>query len=142
MPASTSAAMRRSRWYWSSSSSSRSTRPLRKSERNRRRSLLSQRTTASLHRLHDQRDGGGETFPLCRLRFQGPAAGRRELVILGAPVVLTHGPFRLDPALLLELVKGGVQRALPDPELFVRHLPDPLGDGPPVHRLERDDAKD
>ena len=57
-------------------------------------------------------------------------------------MVLTQCPLGLNPALLLELVEGGVQGAQPHAQLLVRHLADALSDGPAVHRFERDDAKD
>src|SRR5205823_6734937 len=131
MPRATWSSMRCSRWYWSSSSSSSSTWALRSSERTRRRSFLVQRMAlASSRGLHNQRDCGRQTFPLGGLGLEGPATGRREPVVLGATIVLTRGPPCLNPALLLEFVEGRVQRALTDAQLLVRHLPDPLGNGP------------
>lgn len=76
-----------------------------------------------------------------RFRLESPAPGCREPVILGAAIVLARRPLRVDPAVLLELVKRRVQRALPHPQLFVRHLADSLRDRPSVKGLEREHAK-
>src|SRR5262252_7908952 len=96
----------------------------------------------SSRRLDDQRDGGGETFPLSGLGFQRLPSMGSEPVVLRAAVVLTHVPLGFDPALLFELVERGIQRALADAQLLAGQLPDALRDRPAVHRLERQDAED
>src|SRR5688500_3240593 len=56
----------------------------------------------------------GQPFPARRFIAQAGAAERRQLVVLGAPVVVRHAPFTLDQPLLFETVKGGIERALLD----------------------------
>src|SRR4051812_26639891 len=142
-PEATCSSIVRSRWYWNSSVSSCSTRSPRKSVRKRRRKLRVQRIADPpwSGRLDDEGNGSRQPLPLRGFGLQGSSPGCRQLVVLRSPIVFTGRPLGLNPALLLEFVEGGVQRALSHPELLVRHLTDALGDCPAVRRFERDDAK-
>src|SRR5207247_7948701 len=54
----------------------------------------------SSRRLHNQRDCRRQALPLCRFGLQGLTAGRSELIVFGAAIVLAGSPLCLDPALL------------------------------------------
>src|SRR5689334_9357889 len=90
----------------------------------------------------DQRDGCRQSIPFRGLGLQGFSSGRGELVVLGASSLLAHAPLGGDPALLLELMEGGIQRALADVQLIAGQETDLLRDGPAVHGLELDGAQD
>src|SRR5215471_128633 len=130
-----------STWKRISSSISCSTRPLRKSGR-KAASIRAFMTCSFLGRLEDPSDRGCEAFPTLRLLDELPAAGPRELVKLGAPVVLRVAPVRTDPALGLEPVKCRVERTLVDLEDVLRKLLDPLRDPPAVHRFGGEGLED
>src|SRR6185436_7770643 len=123
MPAAMYSSMRRATWFRSSSSSSCATRAGWKRERRRRRSTAIQRMGPPwLRRLHHQGDRRGQALPLGGLLLQGAASGPGERVVLGPPIVLALTPLGLDPAVLLELVQGRIERALAHPQLVLRHL--------------------
>ena len=94
----------------------------------------------------------GEARRRARLRLGG-ADGIREAVRDLAPprvgqevvarpaVVLGDPPLRVDPALPLHALERRIQRALLDREHVARHGLDPLGQPPPVHRLQRERAQ-
>ena len=65
------------------------------------------------------------------------AARPRQLVVLGAPVVVGHVPLGLDPAATFEPVKRGIERALLHLQDVAGNLMDAFGDRPAVLRLER-----
>jgi hypothetical protein len=62
--------------------------------------------------LHDFKDGAGEPIPILFLNLELFAAGARQLVKLGAEIVLRHAPFGLDPFLTFDPVEGRVERTL------------------------------
>src|SRR6476469_3217358 len=72
---------------------------------------------------------------------EGFAAKGRQVVVLGAAIVVGDAPFAVDPLLLLETLEGGIERALVDLEHAPRRLLDALGDAPAVHRRERERAQ-
>src|SRR5262245_36883345 len=134
--------IRRSRWYCSSSLSSSSTLWLLNRERSRSRSFLVHRmTVGSSHRFDDQRNRRRQPLPLRGFGLQRLAASRGELVVLRATIVLARGPFGLDPPLLFEFVKCGVQGTLAHAQLLVRHLSNSLRDSPAMHRLQGQDTE-
>ena len=69
---------------------------------------------SQLLRCGRQRTGNRFRQPVPARGFlaQLPAPGRRQPVVLGAPVVVGRAPFRFNPALLFEPDEGGVERAL------------------------------
>src|SRR5215217_4691516 len=144
MPRRTFSAVSRSRWYWNSSSSSRSTRRWRKSERSRSGMRRIQRSSVMSHLLEpdDRRDGRGETVPVVRFELELLSPGARERVELGAAVVFAWPPFGGDPPFLLELVQGGVERAVADLKRVFRDLLEPVTDVPPVHRIQGEHLED
>jgi hypothetical protein len=73
----------------------------------------------------------------CLLALELALAVARELVELRASVVLGRAPLARDPALFLEPIERGVERALVHDEHAVAHLLDALGDAPAVHRARR-----
>jgi hypothetical protein len=87
-------------------------------------------------------DGGGETVPVCGFLIELFAAETRECVELGAAIVFAGLPFRRDPALLLEFVKSGIERAVADLENVSGDLGEALADGPTVEGLESEDFED
>src|SRR5262249_43792164 len=85
-------------------------------------------------------------LPDAGLVAQTPAPFAGKPVVLGAPVVFREPPLRLDPALFLHAVKGGVERAFLDQKSVIGLLLDALGNGIPVqrsptHRLQDQDVK-
>src|SRR4029077_20454463 len=67
-------------------------------------------------------------------------AGARELIELGAAVVVRYAPRGLDVALLLELEQRRIQRAVVHQQQLTAGLLDAPGDAVPMlrpHRLER-----
>jgi len=58
------------------------------------------------------------------------------------PVVLRLLPLGLDPALLLELEEGRVERPFAHLKDVARERPQAQADGPAVHRLERQDLQE
>src|SRR6266545_4410929 len=91
-----------------------------------------------LYGSDNQRDGGGEPFPRRGFPVELFAAGPGELVVLRPPVLIRHAPLGFDPALVLEALQRGIQRALLHQQHVVGQLPDAPGDRPAVHRLERE----
>src|SRR5262249_15447785 len=129
-----------SRWKRSSAASSRSTVSRRNRLLSRSRSVLHQRMRPSGFLQHEI-DGRGQPLPLRHLPLQVRAARAGERIELRGARAGRVAPLGLDPALLLEPVQRGVQRALLHLQLVARHLLDPLRDGPPVLRLERQRAQ-
>src|SRR6185503_12940920 len=70
------------------------------------------------------------------------STGTRERIELRAPVVLGLLPLCGDPAFLLELVQGGVERAFADLKHLLRDDLQPAADRPPVERLDREELQD
>src|SRR6476646_7948336 len=99
-----------SMWKRISSLSSRSAAPGRSRARARARTAL--RKLIWLRRLQDEFHRLHVAAPVVGLDADGAAAGRRELVVLGAPVVFGRVPFALDPPFLLEALERRIERAL------------------------------
>ena len=59
-----------------------------------------------------------------------PAPWRRQGVDLRAALVLGGPPLGADPALLLQLVQGGIERAVAHLQRVLGHLSQALADGP------------
>src|SRR5262249_10988876 len=79
-------------------------------------------------------DGELEALPVLLLNVQLFAAGWREFVKAGAPVVLRYAPLGLDPLFLLETVEGWIERPLSNLERLFGHLHDALADSVTVQR--------
>ena len=75
---------------------------------------------------------------LGRLAAELRASGSCQRVVFRPAIVLADCPFRADPAILFELVKRWIKRALAHLKNFAGHLPDALRNRPTVHRLKRD----
>ena len=67
---------------------------------------------------------------------------RGELVVLRPPAELGDGPLRLDPALMLEAMQRGIERALVDLQHVFGDLLDALRDRPAVQRLRLERPQD
>jgi hypothetical protein len=82
------------------------------------------------------RDGRGQLAPGCDIgiELRAPAPGQR--VVLRATVVAGRAPFRLDPAATLQPMESRVDRSLPNMKRRARNLMKPLGNCPPMPRLE------
>src|SRR5688572_2430603 len=78
--------------------------------------------------------------PGARFQFASPFA--RELVVLGAPILLAHPPLRIDPRLLLESVEGGIQRPFLDAQCFAAELLDPAANAVAMHRSPAQSLED
>ena len=92
-----------------------------------------------LLQLDDARDGAGESFPVGHFPIERAPAGTRERVELGAAAGIGDLPRGGQPALVLELVEGWIERAFADLQHVAGHLLQALGDRPAVQRPERDD---
>src|SRR5262249_48802728 len=84
---------------------------------------------------------GRESPPVGGFPLELLSSRPRERVELRAPVVLGRLPLRLDPALLLELVQCGIERAVADLKHLAGHLLQALADRPAVERLQREDLQ-
>src|SRR5438552_3677062 len=91
---------------------------------------------ASPH-VEDEGYGGRQSLPCVSFGVELFPAGSRELVELGATVVVRRAPLGFDPAASLEAVEGGVEGPLRDLQCRARHLVNSLGDRPTVLRSER-----
>ena len=81
-------------------------------------------------------DGPGEPCPDLGLFLELPPPQSRERVELGAAIILRRLPLRFDPALLLELVQGRVERTVAHLQDLARDLLEPLADRPAVEVAE------
>jgi len=97
---------------------------------------------APLGFLHDQIDRGGEAIPIGGFLFELDAAGGGEGIELGLATGFGFGALAANPALLLEAMEGGVERALLDQEDVARDLLDTFGDGPAVLGLKCESFED
>ena len=87
--------------------------------------------------LDNEGNSSGESLPL--VEFVGELFLSRfgEGVELGDTAGFSGFGFGLDPALLLEAVKGRVERALLDEKDVIRYLLDALGDRPTMNSVVR-----
>src|SRR6476469_7240888 len=97
--------------------------------------------TSSLRGAQELLDRDHQSPPALGFDAEGFAAEGRQVVVLGAAIVVRDAPFAVDPLLLLETLEGGIERALVDLEHAARRLLDALGDAPAVHRRERERAQ-
>ena len=67
---------------------------------------------------------------------------RVSVIELGTPVILALFPFCANPALLLELVQGRVERSVANLQYIARNLCQAQADRPAVQRLERQNFQD
>jgi len=93
-------------------------------------------------RFEDERHGRGEALPFVDLFAERLAPFFGQRVVARAPIVLGGLPFTLDPAVVLETLQGGVDRALVDVEPPLGELLDAQSDPPAVHRLQRERLQD
>src|SRR5580704_14126179 len=87
--------------------------------------LLSNTSTVATRlslRSHHARDREREFGVLPGFNGQLFAASRRDLVDPRPPIIRRHAPNTVDPAVQLQPLESGVQRALLDEELIVRRL--------------------
>src|SRR5579863_2883582 len=85
---------------------------------------------------HHARNRRRDAFPVGGFVLQMPPSETSKRIKLRAPVVLTRFPFRLYPALLLELVQSWVERPVADLQGFVRDLLESLAERPAVKGLK------
>ena len=74
--------------------------------------------------------------------ISGRASGSGERVELCAAIVFAGLPLRGDPALLFELVQGGVEGAVADLQDVAGDLLQTLADGPAVHGLKGENLQE
>src|ERR1051326_2773442 len=67
---------------------------------------------------------GHDAVPAFGFVAEALAAGRRQLGVLGAAIILRNVPLGLAPALALQAGKRGIERALLDEECAARNLLD------------------
>src|SRR5262245_12391029 len=71
-----------------------------------------------------------------------PSSRGRKAVVLGASVVLSGSPFRLQLAVLFQTVQRREQRSRIDAELILAEDIQSLRDAVAVHRLARENRQD
>ena len=86
--------------------------------------------------LEHEVDRARHAAPLRQLVVQLPPAGARQRVEARAAVVRGDVPLGLNQTLPLQPVERRIERALPELQHALGPLLNPLGDAPPVHRLE------
>jgi hypothetical protein len=91
---------------------------------------------SGLFEFHDVGNGCGEAAPVGGFFFEMFSAEPRERIELGAPIIFSWFPFGSDPPFLLELVKGGIERAVADLENIAGDLFEALADGVAIQRFE------
>jgi len=91
----------------------------------------------SLDSFDDQPNRVREPAPLLEFRLQPRASSRRQRIELRAAIVLRILPLGLNPALVLQTMQSGVQRALLNLQHAFGDLHNALRYRPPVHRLQR-----
>src|SRR5262249_5114192 len=132
----------RSRWTSSSRWSSASARPRRKIERNRCAMIRWSRIASPLGAFDQQADRRRQPLPAAQLALELFAAVAGQRVELGVASQIGLLPFSPNPALLLEPVQRGIQRALADRERVAREELNALGDAPSVERSPGDGFQD
>src|SRR5467141_3297697 len=125
-----------SRWNWSSESRRLSVNDFCQRRRSQRMGSL------LLRSAEDQRDGVRETLPVQHFSLKLFAALASEGVKLRFPAGGRVFPLRLEPALLLETVEGGIEGPLGDLEEIPGNLLNTLGDGVAVNRTSGDNLED
>src|SRR5262245_46540040 len=93
---------------------------------------------ALLRLADDEMNGAGKSIPTLEFLRKLLAAGGGEGVELGVTPGCRLAWLRFNPPLLLETMQSGIKRALGNLQDVAAHLLNPLGDRPPVPRLERD----
>src|SRR5204863_7862866 len=81
-------------------------------------------------RLDDTGDGRRQPRPVRGLQAKLAASGSGERVELGRTSRVRLLPCAADPALVLQLVKGRIERSVAYLQCLVRHLAQALRDGP------------
>src|SRR5205814_4565176 len=94
-------------------------------------------STCPSPRSHYARDRQREFGVLPGFNSQLFAASRRDLVDPRPPIVRRHAPDTVDPAVYLQTLEGGVQRALLDQELVLGRLLNELDDAVSVQVAQR-----
>src|SRR6266576_186428 len=87
--------------------------------------------------LEDLRHCGGEGAPSAFLKFLLVSPKPSQFIILGAAIFLRYSPARGDPALALQTMERGIQRALLHKQNFSGNLVDALRNRPAVLGLQR-----
>src|SRR6266702_1965060 len=99
-------------------------------------------TAALLNGFQYLADGGRQFEPCALFRRKLFLAAARQVVKLGATVVLRSAPASFDPAAALQPVQRGIQRALLHLKNVAGYLLDALGDGPSMLRPQRQSLED
>src|ERR1700674_4400481 len=97
---------------------------------------------SGLLQLDDVGNGGGEAIPIVCFTLEVAAPQPRERIKFGAAIVLAGSPLCLNPAFLLELVQGGIERAVADLENVAGDLLEADADGEAVERLESENFEE
>src|SRR5208282_2427701 len=97
---------------------------------------------ALLTRFQGAGDGDGDAAPTLGFRFELAAARFREVVILGAAVVLRFTPVGAEPAFFLHAVQSRKERAGLDLEGAAGHLLDAAGNAQAVEGAEAEYLED
>jgi hypothetical protein len=87
-------------------------------------------------------NGGGQLFPFPFFDFELLPAVLCKFVVFRPAIIFRCAPACLDPAAAFETMQRGIQRTLLNQKYLTRNLVDALGNGPSVHRLEKQSAQD
>jgi hypothetical protein len=93
-------------------------------------------TWLRLFQFHDIGNGNREAAPVGRFFFEMLSSEPSERIEFGAPIILGGFPFGGYPALLLELVQGGIERAVADLQHISRNLFETKANGIAVEGAE------
>src|SRR5262249_19485467 len=80
--------------------------------------------------------------PICRLFFQTATATATERIESRPTIALSGAPLGKNPALQLQTLQRRVERTLLHAEHAIGNLPQTLGNGPAVHRLQGQSLQD
>src|SRR5690242_13050747 len=92
--------------------------------------------------FHYTRNGAGKAVPIGGLLFQLALAEACKRIKLGTAIVFRGLPLCGDPTLLLELVKGGIERTIADLQNVAGDLLQSKADGVAIHWFEREDFEE
>src|SRR5262245_50150053 len=97
---------------------------------------------ASLRALDQEVHGRREALPGFQLALELPSPLARQRVELRVAPEIGRLPLGANPALLLEAMERGIERALADRQRVAGEQLNALGDPPAVQRLARDGFQD
>jgi hypothetical protein len=84
----------------------------------------------------------GKTFPIGFFFTEVFSTGGGKRIVFGAAIIFRFAPFGANPSLMLETMQRRIKSTLVHLQNVAGDLANSLGDGPAVHRTERDGLED